>query len=158
MATRASSFLLFFLCVSGVFAGSSLVSQESSFGRSQTAIHTYKIRKISSHRLGYRVDVVDYKGNLKRVYLKLGWFTDPDLRNRESESFELHCKMIYVTPSSHIAENSMAVTYEEGYPAKLVVYAERPNLNDINGIWGAVSPNENIDDQFNITTISFTDQ
>ncbi|MEM9424333.1 MAG: hypothetical protein AAF975_06070 [Spirochaetota bacterium] len=146
-----------FLGLLGMFAGMfgrGLFAQDTSsmYG---TAIRTYNIRKIFSHRLGYRIDVMDYQGNIRTIYAKVSWFADPAQRNSDADTFEVKASMNYTPVASLVPSNYLTLQYESGNLVSMTIYVDRPNAGP-HSIWYSVDPREDIDSKFDVRTVVFT--
>ncbi|WGK68511.1 hypothetical protein P0082_08470 [Candidatus Haliotispira prima] len=157
--------LLGILAILGIFAptGSNLFAQDAeSADRSAdssehvTLVRTYNIRKIYSHRLGYRIDVMNYGGQVRTIYAKIAWFVDPTLRNPELDTFEVAASMNYMSTAANRTSNYLTLRYEGGKMRSLVIYVDKPDRTKYS-IWSPVPATEDIDSKFDIETVIFSD-
>ena len=146
--------------LSSIFAlaGTSLFAQEAGQNSDEhvTVIHTYNIRKIYSHRLGYRIDFQDYEGSVRTIYAKISWFANAEVRDPKLDTFEVSATMNYLRNSADMPSNYMTMQYKNGKLISLMIYVDEPNYGN-NSIWMQIPPAEDIDSKFDIKTVTFSD-
>ena len=137
---------------------SSLYAQENANPVKTILVRSYSIRKIYTHRLGYRIDIRDYHGRIRTIYAKISWFSNMDQRNQESDDFELSASLNYIPAASGLLSNYLTLRYEDGKAVSLVIYADEPNYTNSNDVWfQAIAPYDKMDEKFEINTIVFSD-
>ena len=121
-----------------------------------TVVLNYNIRKIYTHRLGYRIDLVDYIGNMRTIYAKADWFVNFELRDADLDSYEVAASLNYLPLSSGLQSNYLTLRYEGGKLVSMVIYVDEPSWRH-DSIWFALPASENVDNKFAIQTVMFTD-
>ncbi len=157
---------ILFLGLFGIFASANLFSQEdgSSVAKQDsnehvTLVRTYNIRKIYSHRLGYRIDIFDYQGKVRTIYAKASWFTNPEQRNSDLDTFELAASMKYLPAflRANLPPNYLTLRYEGGKLVSMVIYVDEANYSD-SSLWARMPVDKNLDSKFDVKTVVFSDR
>ena len=155
---------ILFLGLLSIFASANLFSQEEGNAVQKdsnehvTLVRTYNIRKIYSHRLGYRIDVFDYQGRVRTIYAKTSWFANPEERDPESDSFELAASMKYLPPflRVNLPPNYLTLKYEGGKLVAMVIYVDEANYSN-NSLWARMPTDKSMDSKFDAKTVVFSD-
>ena len=143
------------LLVITILEGSRLSAQQA-VAANTTLVRNYNIRKIYTHRLGYRIDLMDYNGNVRTIYARAEWFIDSEVRDPDMDSFEVAASLNYLPPSSRLQSNYLTLRYENNRLLSMVINVDEPSLRK-DSIWYALPISENVDDKFAIQTVIFSD-
>ena len=154
MKVQKYLWIVVLLCITILESGRLSAQQAGAVNPNTTVVLNYNIRKIYTHRLGYRIDLIDYNGNVRTIYAKATWFVDPEVRDVESDSFEVAASLNYLPAS--LQSNYLTLRYEGGRLLSMVIYIDEPNWRK-DSIWFAIPASENVDDKFLIQTVMFPD-